>query len=56
MPKGKKDNNLPKDAMIVNYSDTPQKKPTIVSSPKSLDGVEKKTIPLWDMPKKSSGR
>lgn len=51
MPKGKSKSNLPNDIIITNYSDKPQKRKTPLTGKSTLDGIEKKTIPLFDLPK-----
>lgn len=43
--------NQPGDASIVSYGTKKQPKIPIASNSNALDGVKKKTIPLWDLPK-----
>ncbi|HYT43149.1 MAG TPA: hypothetical protein VEP90_12460 [Methylomirabilota bacterium] len=52
MPKAnKKQTNLPQDCIITTYSDKPPKKKTPLVGKYTLDGIEKKTVPLFDLPK-----
>lgn len=51
MRKLKKNFNQPGDASIVGYTSKKQPKVPVVGQNDTLKGIQKKTVPIWDVPK-----